>query len=69
VYKCTLFLIGAVKPERIDLYSECIRTFVTTYGEVCWRLIYQADVRTRSEHIERVRRNVQIQSAIVPAPL
>jgi hypothetical protein len=61
VLKCTLLLLGSVKPERLDLYGEHIRSFITTYGPTCWFLVYQADVRMRSEHFERIRRRLQIE--------
>ncbi len=60
VLKCTFLLLGGFKPERLDLYGEHLRSFLTTYGPDCWFLIYQADVRMRSEHFERIRRRLQI---------
>ena len=47
--------------ERLDLCGEHLRSFLTTYGPSCWFLIYQADVRMRSEHFERIRRRLQIE--------
>ena len=48
------------KPERLDLYGEHLRSFVTKYGPDRWFLVYQADIRMRSEHFERIRRKLQI---------
>ena len=55
VYKCTLLLLDAVKPEPLELYGEHIRSLATDYGPACWFLVYQADVRMRSEEFERLR--------------
>jgi hypothetical protein len=60
VFKCTLLLLDAVRPERLDHYGEHIRSFLATYGTECWFIIYQADVRMRSEQFERIRRRLQI---------
>ena len=56
VFRCTMLLLQASKPEPLDLYGELMRTMSQTYGPSCWFLIYQADVRMRSEELERIRR-------------
>ncbi len=58
--KCTFLLLGGFKPERLDLYGEHLRSFITKYGPECWFLVYQADIRMRGEHFERIRRKLQI---------
>ena len=63
VYRTTLLLLGAVLPERLDLYGEFLRGFVQNYGQGCWHIIYQADVRMRSEQMERIRRQLEIEKA------
>ncbi len=60
VLKCTFLLLGGFKPERLDLYGEHLRSFITKYGSECWFLVYQADIRMRGEHFERIRRKLQI---------
>ena len=60
VYRCALLLLDAVRTEPLELYGELIRTFVQQYGQQCWFLIYQADVRMRSEEFERIRRRASI---------
>ena len=55
-YRCTMLLLGLCDAERLDSYSEHIRNFVTQFGEETWFLIYRADVRMRSEQLERIRR-------------
>jgi len=61
VYECTLLLLKEVKPERLRLYGEHIRKLVDTYGEEVWFLIYQADVRMRSEEFDRLRRHLELE--------
>jgi hypothetical protein len=60
VLKCSFLLLDSVRPERLDRYGEHIRSLLTTYGTECWFIIYQADVRMRSEQFERIRRKLQI---------
>ncbi len=42
---------------------------MTKYGPDCWLLIYQADVRMRGEHFERLRRKLQINFGPVSSSL
>eukprot|EP00969_Alexandrium_andersonii_P173378 7664441-Alexandrium_andersonii.AAC.1 len=50
-----MLLLEQCNPEPLDLYGEYIRVLHETYGSECWCLIYQADVRMRSEEFERIR--------------
>ena len=45
-----------ISPARLDNYEKNIRSYVERYGDSCWAIIYQADVRARLEHSERMRR-------------
>jgi len=47
---------GAVELGRLDKYSGMIGRYCERYGASCWLQIYQADVRCRGEHMERIRR-------------
>ncbi len=58
-YRTGLLLLEAAQAEHLDAYSEYIRGQVTQFGEDAWWLIYRADHRMRSEHLERVRRNLR----------
>ena len=55
-----MLLLQCVDSERLEHYGEFIRQLVEMYGPESWFLIYQADVRFRSEEMERIRRNAQI---------
>ena len=59
-FRCTMLLIEACNAERLDAYSEHIRSFITQFGEESWWVIYRADVRMRSEHLERIRRELRV---------
>lgn len=58
-YRTGLLLLEAAQAEHLDAYSEYVRGQVTQFGEEAWWLIYRADNRMRSEHLERVRRNLR----------
>ena len=51
-----MLLLEAATTEALENYGEKVREFNVTYGERCWFIIYQADVRMRSERFERLRR-------------
>ncbi len=69
-YKCLrtgLISWGAVSLGRIDGYSDMIGRYHSRYGPSIWHVLYQADVRCRSEHMERVRRRGEEERAVVAA--
>ena len=41
---------------NMDNYKKLLASYHRRYGPDCWALIYQADVRARREHLERLRR-------------
>ncbi|CAE8690656.1 unnamed protein product, partial [Polarella glacialis] len=57
VYKVAMLLLDVADPERLEAYGEHIRGLRNTYVD-SWFLVYQADVRMRSEHFERLRRRL-----------
>ena len=52
-------MLDTAHPEILDNYGEMVRSFHTLYGPAAWFLVYQADVRMRSEHFERLRRQAE----------
>ena len=52
---------------RVDAYSRLIGRYVARYGQASWFQIYQADVRCRSEHMERIRRRGEEEKAVAEA--
>ena len=66
VFECALTLLGTVRTERLRQYSEAIRGYITMYGPSIWPIIYQADVRMRSEQFERIRRAAEIELSRLP---
>ena len=59
VYRTTMLLLDCCDSERLDNYAEVIRSFVTQFGEECWFLVARADAQMRSEHMERLRRELR----------
>eukprot|EP00972_Heterocapsa_arctica_P088135 12997205-Heterocapsa_arctica.AAC.1 len=51
-------MLDQVDPSAMDVYGALIERFATRYpdGEPVWTVLYQAEVRMRSEHMERIRR-------------
>eukprot|EP00435_Cladocopium_sp_Y103_P070661 s1426_g35.t1 len=58
-YRTALLLLEACDAERLDAYSEFIRSQVTQFGDDAWSFISQADCRLRSEHLDRLRRQLR----------
>ncbi|CAE8677873.1 unnamed protein product, partial [Polarella glacialis] len=57
VYRVALLLLDVADPEILEAYGEHIRGLRNTYVD-SWFLVYQADVRMRSEHFECLRRRL-----------
>ncbi len=49
-------VLGAITISSLDLYHSLIKHFAQRYGGSVWMLLYQADVRSCMEHMERLRR-------------
>ena len=58
-YRTAMLLLEACESERLDAYSEFIRSQVTQFGDDAWSFISQADCRLRSEHMDRLRRQLR----------
>ena len=58
-YRTAMLLLEACESERLDAYSEFIRSQVTQFGDEAWSFISQADCRLRSEHMDRLRRQLR----------
>eukprot|EP00435_Cladocopium_sp_Y103_P044891 s554_g12.t1 len=59
VVRTTFLLLETMTAERMDAYSEHIRSLSSRFGKHCWDLVYTADVHMRSEQFERIRRRLQ----------
>jgi hypothetical protein len=53
VFRTAMIMLEGADPERLDQYSDFIRNLHEKHGTKCWWLIYQADIRMRSEKIEK----------------
>lgn len=58
-YRTGMLLLEAAEAERLDAYSEFIRSQVTQFGDEAWSFISRADTRLRSEHLDRLRRQLR----------
>ena len=56
VLRTALIMLDQVGLATLDRYSTQLNEYANRYGPVVWHIIYQADVRARLEHMERVRR-------------
>ena len=56
VFRTGCIQLGLLTPARVDAYIDVVKSYNTRYSHSCWHLVYQADVRMRLEHTERVRR-------------
>ena len=56
VFKTGAIMLDKVTPSTCDHWSKMVLGYAKTYGPSCWALVYQAEVRARLEHLERVRR-------------
>jgi len=56
VLRTALIMLGEVTPGALDAYERQICRYHERYGPSIWVLLYQADVRMRLEHMERLRR-------------
>lgn len=64
VYRTAMLLLEACDAERLDSYAETIRGFVTQFGDDAWFLISKADTQMRSEHLDRIRRQLRGEPAL-----
>jgi hypothetical protein len=54
VYRTSMVMLDGAETERLDQYAQFIRALHEKYTAKCWWLIYQADVRLRSEKLGRL---------------
>ena len=51
----------------MDAYSRLFGRYMSRYGAASWFQMYQAYVRCRSEHMERIRRRGEEELAVAKA--
>jgi len=57
VFKTGAIMLGELSPAVCDHWMKMIVDYTRRYGPSVWPMIYQAEVRARLEHLERVRRS------------
>ena len=59
LFFCTAaIMLKLLTPAAADAHLRHITYLSTLHGESVWLMLYQVDIRCRSEHAERVRRRV-----------
>jgi len=69
IFKVACLMLKILSTAAADAYSGHISWLHTRYGSQVWLLLYQADIRVRSEHAERVRRKgeaIQAKAGVDP---
>lgn len=56
VWRTGMLMLGAASLSTLESYREQVALYSRRYGRDSWVVIYQADVRARLEHLERMRR-------------
>ena len=66
VYQAGMISTGACIPPWLIAYHTMIKDFATRYGEKCWPLLYQQDVRFRQEEMPEIlyRENKKLEASI-----
>ena len=57
-FKCAMLLIQAADSERLDAYMDFVKDLNNQFSHECWGIIYKAEVRMRSEYMERIKRDL-----------
>jgi hypothetical protein len=63
VFKTLMVMLDVIDVEHVDNYAEHIRSFSQLYGQKAWWIVYQGDVRMRSEYIDRLRTDSEARHA------
>ena len=63
VLSTVLIGLGALSPPTIASYIDKISQYTIRYGDQCWAIIYQCEVRFRREFVERIRRREALKYA------
>ena len=59
VLKVIFILLQLVEPQNIDNYIDYIENLESIYGSRCWGVIYQADVKMRTQEMPRIRARLE----------
>jgi len=60
IFRVAAIMLSLLSPAASDGYHDHIKRLHMRYGHMAWLLLYQADVRFRSEHVERIRRKGEL---------
>ena len=68
VYIVAMTLLGASEPDELDKYREFVKGLSDRFGPSCWGFICRADSKMRSQHIEEIRKNLEIEGVPSSSP-
>ena len=58
-WRNSTIMLEHISPEMLDRYPDRVMHFADTYPDYLWPLLYQADVRARSDHLNRLARKAR----------
>ena len=47
-------MLDAMSSSTLDHYYDLVKSYMQRYGPSVWMILYQADVRARMDHMERM---------------
>ena len=56
IFRTCCIMLEVCSPAVLDKYCDHISRFNLKYSDAVWLILYQTDVRARSEQVERIRR-------------
>jgi len=60
LFRTACIMLKILSPAAADGYRDHIHRLYNRYGQTIWLMLYQTDVRFRSEHSERIRRRGEV---------
>jgi len=63
LFRTACIMLKILSPAAADGYRDHIHRLHNRYGPTIWLMLYQTDVRFRSEHSERIRRRGEVLKA------
>ena len=66
-FRTVIIMTSTATQSAVDGYAALIKRYHQRYGQRCWKMIYQSDVRWRRERCLRVKREGEIALATATA--
>ncbi len=59
VFKTLMVMLNTIDVEHVDNYAEHVRGLYSLFGQRAWWIVYQGDIRMRSEYMDRLRTDLE----------